>query len=178
MSTSSTLSAAPMLRRMRWWDVEAVAALERELFADDPWSAEAFWSELAGVPATRHYVVATDGEADGNADGDPDDGTLLGYAGLMAVAGQADVQTIAVAPTAQGRGVGARLLEELLAEADRRDEPAVLLEVRADNAAALRLYERHGFERLARRRGYYQPSGADALVMRRLRRTTSEGAGR
>ncbi|HSF26899.1 MAG TPA: ribosomal protein S18-alanine N-acetyltransferase [Actinomycetes bacterium] len=172
--SAATRSPAPTLRRMRWWDVEPVVELERELFADDPWSAEAFWSELAGVPATRHYVVATDaGQAP---DGDVE--RVVGYAGLMAVPGQADVQTIAVAAAAQGRGLGARLLEELLAEAERRDEPAVLLEVRADNAAAIALYERHGFARLARRRGYYQPSGADALVMRRLRRTTTEEASR
>jgi ribosomal-protein-alanine N-acetyltransferase len=151
---------------MRWWDVEAAAALERELFADDPWSVEAFWSELAGVPATRHYVAAQA------------DGTLVGYAGLMAVGGQADVQTVAVAPAAQGSGVGARLLAALLDEADRRDEAAVLLEVRADNEPAIRLYERHGFERLGLRRGYYQPSGADAVVMRRLRHATTTAGSR
>ena len=41
-----------------------------------------------------------------------------------------------------------------------------MLEVRADNAAAIRLYRRHGFERLAVRRGYYQPGDVDAWVMR------------
>ena len=44
---------------MRWWDIEAALVIEQELFAD-AWSAETFWAELAGVPETRHYVVADD----------------------------------------------------------------------------------------------------------------------
>ena len=45
----------------------------------------------------------------------------------------------------------------------------MLLEVRADNEAAQRLYQRRGFTEIGRRRGYYQPSGADAVVMKRKR---------
>jgi [ribosomal protein S18]-alanine N-acetyltransferase len=45
----------------------------------------------------------------------------------------------------------------------------VLLEVRADNEVAQRLYTRRGFEEIGRRRGYYQPSGDDAVVMKRRR---------
>jgi [ribosomal protein S18]-alanine N-acetyltransferase len=144
------------LRRMRWWDLGPVLGIERDLFPD-PWSEGTFWSELAGVPETRHYVVAERG------------GRLLGYAGLFAAGHQADVQTVAVARDQQGHGLGATLLEELLSEAARRDSSEVLLEVRADNDAALRLYERHGFERVGVRRGYYQPGRVDAIVMRRRR---------
>lgn len=146
------------LRRMRWWDIDAAVALERAVFTDDPWPAEGFWSELAGVPATRYYLVACSGEE------------FLGFGGLMVVGSQADVQTLVVAPEARGRGVGTTLLRALLDEAWRRDAQSVMLEVRADNDQAIRLYERHGFARLARRHGYYQPSGQDALVMRLLRR--------
>ena len=71
---------------------------------------------------------------------------------------------IAVAPDAQGRGLGARLLQDLLAEAARRRQRTVSLEVRADNEAAQRLYAAHGFTRTGVRRGYY-PGGVDALVL-------------
>lgn len=142
------------LRPLRWWDVPAALALERELFAD-PWTEATFWSELAGVPETRHYVVA-----------ETDEG-LAGYAGLFATRHQADVQTLAVAPSQQGAGLGGRLLQSLLDEAERRGVTEVLLEVRADNDRALRLYERAGFERIGVRRGYYRPGPVDALVMRR-----------
>ena len=67
-----------------------------------------------------------------------------------------------------------------LAEADRRS-PVVLLEVRADNEAAQHLYRRRGFVEIGRRRGYYQPSGDDAVVMKRKRVRSlgrKSGAGR
>ena len=141
------------LRRMRWWDVAAAHALEKVLFPD-PWSAETFWSELAHVPETRYYVVAED------------DGGLAGYAGLAVVAGQADVQTLAVAADRQGQGLGRLLLDDLVAEARRRGAGQVLLEVRAENERAQALYRGAGFERIGVRRGYYQPGGTDALVLR------------
>ena len=153
-----------MLRRFRWWDVEAARALETELFPD-AWSVETFWSELAHVPETRHYLVAED------------DGALIGYAGLAVVGNQADVQTIAVAPAAQGQGLGRQLLDALLEEGRRRGATEVLLEVRADNEAALALYRRAGFDRIGLRRAYYQPGGIDALVLRlKLRGRSADGA--
>ncbi len=92
------------------------------------------------------------------------------YCGLCAyVPHEAYIQTIAVAPDAQHRGLGTALLVAMLDEADRRGCAHVDLEVRADNEAAHRLYLRHGFTDIAVRRGYYQPSGADAIVMRRER---------
>lgn len=149
------------LRPMRWWDLEGVTALERELFGPTAWSAETFWSELA-APG-RAYLVAEEAE-DAGLLGCAE---LLGYAGLAAGGGEADVQTVAVAPGAQGRGVGRALLDALVAEAGRRGAPAVLLEVRADNAPARALYASSGFERIGVRRRYYQPGDVDALVMRR-----------
>jgi len=144
-------TARPLLRAMRWWDVHAVHALEVRLFDPDQWPPEVFWSELA---ADRWYVVA---EADGE---------VVGYAGLAVAGSQADVQTVAVSPDAQGRGLGRLLVDALLAEASRQGATGVLLEVRADNPAAIHLYERIGFERIAVRRRYYQPGDIDAHVMR------------
>lgn len=141
------------LRRMRWWDLEAVHALETALFPD-PWSVETFWSELAHVPESRHYVVAED------------DGEVVGYAGMVATGHQADVQTVAVRADRQGGGLGGELLRALLDEARRRGAGEVLLEVRAENVAAQELYARHGFERIGVRRGYYRPGGTDAFVLR------------
>jgi ribosomal protein S18 acetylase RimI-like enzyme len=76
------------------------------------------------------------------------------------------VQTIAVAPRSQGRGLGRALLDALLAEARRRGCTQVFLEVLDTNEAAISLYEKSGFERQGRRRDYYG-QGADALVMRK-----------
>ena len=146
--------APTVLRRMRWWDLDEVLAIEERAYPEETWSARAFWSELGQVD-TRHYVVAVDGER------------VVGYAGLCDYPDEAFVQTVAVAPEEQGRGVGEQLLVELLAEADRRRKSPVALEVRADNERAQRLYAKHGFRRTGVRRGYYQPSGTDAWVMTR-----------
>ena len=140
------------LRPMRWWDIDAALVIEEALFPD-AWSVETFWAELARVPETRHYLVADD------------DGALVGYAGLMTVGRQADVQTVAVALDHQGQQVGATLLSAIIDEAARRGCTEVLLEVRVDNEPAVHLYEKAGFERISVRRGYY-PGGVDGIVMR------------
>ena len=143
-------------------DLPAVLDLERELFPEDAWTSRMFASELSGRSAGRYYLVAED------------DGQLVGYAGLLAPqhrnawpGGQADVLTMAVATAHWGQGIGSALLEALLAEAAERGCAEIFLEVRVDNPRAQQLYRRHGFTEAGLRRGYYQPSGTDALVMRR-----------
>lgn len=153
-----------VLREMRWWDIEPVFLLEKELFPDDAWSRGMFWSELSharGPKATRRYVVAMDGDR------------LVGYAGLASAGDQADVQTIAVAPSHWGTGLGSRLLTDLLSAATAFECAEVMLEVRVDNTRAQKLYERFGFEPIGFRRGYYQPGNVDALVMRLTDPSTS-----
>jgi ribosomal-protein-alanine N-acetyltransferase len=142
------------LRAMTTADLDAVLALELELFGEEAWSRRMLEGELAQQPASRHYLVAEL------------DGAIVGYAGLLAAGTQADVVTIAVTGREQGHGTGAALLGALLAEARRRRCREVFLEVRVDNLRAQGLYRSRGFEQIGIRRGYYQPSGADALVMR------------
>jgi [ribosomal protein S18]-alanine N-acetyltransferase len=139
------------IERFRWWHIAEVLPIEEDLFGAEKWSAAMFWNELA----QRHfYVVAVDDE-------------LLGYAGLAVNGGEAWVQNIAVRRTAQRRGAGRALLETLLAEAARLEIKQTLLEVAVDNAPAQRLYATYDFEPVGIRRGYYQPSNTDALVMMR-----------
>jgi hypothetical protein len=72
---------------------------------------------------------------------------------------------MAVAEDRWGQRIGARLLDSLVAEAARQGCTEVFLEVRVDNERAQRLYRSRGFAGIGVRRGYYQPSGTDALVM-------------
>ena len=156
------------LRPMTLADLPVVMRLEEELFAPDTWTEAMYRDELSRGD-TRFYVVA---EFDVSGDEDePDEGppVIVGYGGLIAYDDEAHVSTIGVARDRQGEGLGARLLDALLTEADRRRTPVVLLEVRADNESAQRLYRRRGFVEIGRRRGYYQPSGADAVIMKRKR---------
>jgi len=149
------------LRTMTADDLPSVLALEEDLFAPDTWTASMYRDELRHTD-TRHYLVAVDGAG------------IVGWAGLIAYADEAHVSTIGVTRNRQGQGIGGRLLDALLAEADRRS-PVVLLEVRADNERAIGLYERRGFAAIGRRPRYYQPSGTDALVMRRERPAGATG---
>ena len=164
------------LRPMMPADLADVIALEHELFPDDPWSDEMFAAEVAEPAGSRLYLIA---EAAATADdGGSETATgqddavrpvMAGYAGLMFVPGgtQADVLTIAVRPACWGQGIGSVLLAALLAAARDRDCTEVFLEVRADNPRAHGLYQRRGFADIGVRRGYYQPSGVDAIVMRK-----------
>ena len=156
------------LRPMTADDLPAVMVLEDELFAPDTWTEAMYRDELSRGD-TRYYVVA-EFHLEGEDDDEPEDvaPVLVGYAGLIAYDDEAHVATLGVARALQGEGVGSLLLDSLLAEADKRS-PVVLLEVRADNEVAQRLYRRRGFEEIGRRRGYYQPSGDDAVVMKRRR---------
>jgi ribosomal-protein-alanine N-acetyltransferase len=151
---SADPTRAPVtIGRFRWWHIDPVMRIEADLFGREQWSPAMFWNELAN---RHHYLVALDGE------------TVDGYAGLaVAAPDEAWVQNIAVRRAGQRRGTGRALLEALLAEAARRAIHQVLLEVAVDNAAAQRLYARYDFEPVGIRRGYYQPSNTDALVMMR-----------
>lgn len=150
--------AAMRLERLRARDLDRILdeilAIEEDLFGAERWTAGMFRSELG---QGSYYLVARD-----------EDGAVLGYGGLAVVPGaEAWVNNLAVRRDAQRRGIGRELLAALLAEARRQRADTVLLEVAADNLAAQRLYAGHGFEAVSVRRGYYQPSNTDALVMRR-----------
>jgi len=144
-----------MLRQMTAADLDQVVELERAVFGAEAWTRQMLAGELEQQPASRYYLVADDR------------GRIAGYAGLFGVGWQGDVLTLAVATNRWGNGIGSALLEALLAEAARRGCTEIFLEVRTDNTRAQRLYRRHEFTEIGVRRGYYQPSGADALVMRR-----------
>ncbi len=169
---------------MRPRHIRQCVEIEKVLFpGDDPWSARAFHAEL---DLGGHYLVALAEPGDsitsaGSATaGPPGPDEVLGYAGLAVLGPPHDpetsVHTIGVRPDQQGRGLGTVLLRALLARADELAAP-VFLEVRTDNDSAIRLYERHGFDRIGVRRGYYQPSGADAYTMKRQARRRQEVAG-
>jgi [ribosomal protein S18]-alanine N-acetyltransferase len=155
-----------ILRPMGLDDVGAVADLEEALFGVEAWSPELLTAEVTADPGSRYYLVADDA------------GVVTGYGGLLAQAGgPADVLTLAVAAGRWGEGIGGALLDGLLAEAARRGCTEIFLEVRVDNDRAQRLYRRRGFINIGLRRGYYQPSGTDALVMRLALAAPARSAG-
>ena len=169
---------APRLREMAAGDLETIARLESELFGAEAWSRDLLAAELAasqGPGADRRYVVVESEESDGDGDAadratgaGPHGPRLLGYAGLYHAGGltSADLLTIATVPAARGRGIASLMLTELVSTAREVSCPDALLEVRQSNEAAQRLYARHGFVPIGRRRRYYQAPPEDAVVMR------------
>jgi [ribosomal protein S18]-alanine N-acetyltransferase len=145
-------SGGVTIGRLRWWHIEQLLPIEEDLFGAEKWSAAMFWNELA----TGHRYLAATGPGD----------ELVGYAGLALAGDEAWVQNIAVRRDRQGEGLGRALLAALLELAG--DRP-VLLEVAVDNDPAQHLYASFDFEAIGLRKGYYQPSNTDALVMRRER---------
>lgn len=155
--THSPTGGHALLGPLDYPDIPRCAALEKEMFsADSPWPAAAFRAEL-NAPYNRYFAVREAAAA-----------PIVGYAGISTLGSPGDeeceIHTIAVATSHRGLGYGRALLDAMLGVADAVDAP-VFLEVRVDNHTAIALYERNGFVKSGVRRGYYQPSGADAYTM-------------
>ncbi len=149
------------LSPMRPRHLRAVLRIESAVYPR-PWSLGLFSSELA-MRNSRVYLVA---RASASAYfGAGADTAVVGYGGLMMVADEGHVTTLAVDPAWQRRGVATRLLLALAREAIGRNAEGLTLEVRMSNAAARRLYARFGFVPAGIRPRYYEENNEDALVM-------------
>jgi ribosomal-protein-alanine N-acetyltransferase len=155
-------STALTIRQCTPQDLERIAAIERQSFSD-PWSFETFSATLA----LRHlrFLVAEEGGREGGAGGAAP--TVVGYVVALVMADEGEIADLAVAPSARRRGVARSLLERMMSDVMEAGVRAVYLEVRESNSGARALYEALGFERVGRRRGYYQHPSEDALLLRR-----------
>jgi ribosomal-protein-alanine N-acetyltransferase len=130
-------------------DMPGLAALHAVAFAPpDAWGADAL-SLMLGLEGGYGFMVEN-----------------LGFILARAVAGEAEVLTLAVAPAARRSGVGRALLEAALAQAFGKGVHEMFLEVSRNNTAALALYLSADFTEVGLRRRYYT-DGSDALVLRR-----------
>lgn len=147
------MSAGLAIRAAQLEDLTDVVAIERASFGD-PWSAASFRALLDST--TARFRVAARG------------GVVVGYSVTLLLGDEAELANIAVDPQARRAGVGAGLLDDLLADVDAPPGATVYLEVRASNAPAQALYTSRGFEAAGTRKGYYSRPTEDAVVMRRL----------
>ena len=137
-------------------DIPSLAIYEKELFPYSPWSTSQFKEEFAGIPATRFFSIAEDGN------------TIVGYCGvfLPAPGVEADVLTVAVLPQYRRQGIAREFMRQIEDWARSRAASALMLEVEISNEAAIELYLSLGFMKLSVRMNYYGP-GKDAHVMRK-----------
>jgi ribosomal-protein-alanine acetyltransferase len=143
-------------------DLDAVSSLERAVFSLAAWSLRSVEEELRAVSPDREVLVALEGH------------DLVGYAVLTRAGDTSDLRRIAVAEEYQRRRIATRLMVALLSSPPAGECDRVMLEVAAENTAALALYERSGFVETARRERYYH-DGADAVVMELRTRGAQDG---
>jgi ribosomal-protein-alanine N-acetyltransferase len=141
------VTIGPMRRR----HLRGVLRIEQQVYPR-PWSMGLFMSEL-GIRGSRIYVVARVGT------------TLVGYGGLMLIAEDGHVTTLAVDPAWHRHKLGTRLLHTLATTAIRRGAKNLTLEVRASNQPAQNLYRAFGFAPAGIRKGYYVETKEDAIIM-------------
>ena len=138
-------------------DLPVLVSMERVLFADSPWTTGQFREEFKGVPNSRYFMVATN-----------DQDQIVGYAAVLVVAPgvEADVLTVAVLPEYARQGIATHFMNELEKWSQSKQALAMMLEVGVENASAIALYEKLGYQTIATRKNYYGP-GLDAFVMRK-----------
>ena len=140
---------APMIEK----DLDEVVAAEKEVYPF-PWTRGNFTDALqAGYSAWVLRNAA---------------GKVVAYSVMMIVLDEAHLLNLSVAHHEQRTGLGWRTLDWMADVARGYGGRTMLLEVRPSNEAAIRLYQRYGFERIGVRRGYYPAQGGreDAIVMR------------
>ncbi len=139
------------VRRMLMDDVESVFQIETLSFKT-PWTKEAFENEV-GKNQLAVYFVVTLNEV------------VVGYAGMWTIVDELHVTNVAVTPEHRGKGLSNKLMETLFDFATENKFASMTLEVRTTNTVAIKLYEKYGFKGLGIRKGYYQDTNEDALIM-------------
>src|SRR5205085_1192179 len=92
------------------------------------------------------------------------DGAIVGFLAASNVAGESELLNMAVKDNGKRQGIGSALVQHFIAASSAAGCARVLLEVRASNAAAIRLYEKHGFRQAGIRKNYYSNPSEDALL--------------
>ena len=141
-------------REMIALDVPLLVGMEKEIYPESPWSAAQFREELAGVPKTRKYVVATL------------DNEIIGYGGAAIAGDVVDIHTLTVITKFRRQGIATQMLQQLENWATSKGISTFMLEMREGNLEAQPLYEKYGYSVISRRDNYYSP-GIHALIMRK-----------
>jgi ribosomal-protein-alanine N-acetyltransferase len=141
-----------LLSPVRTKDLETIISIENNSFSQ-PWKRQAIIDELA-CPDASQYVAKTRSNS-----------AVIAYIFVRFLMDEMHIMKIAVAPQWRNRGAGSALLHAMQAEGRRRGAATVLLEVRPSNMAAIRLYEKAGFQTIGVRPDYYPKTRETALVM-------------
>ena len=137
-------------QKMSQSHIKAIAKIERQCFSK-PWSENAIASELENDSA-HFFVAVLDGEA-------------VGYIGMHCAADECYIANVGVLKKYRNMGVGSALVKYAADTAQRMNMSFISLEVRPSNTAAVRIYERLGFERVGMRKNFYSDPKEDGAIM-------------
>ena len=143
--------------------IQAVANIEALVQPHDAWTEQTLAEMLAQDSTHIMIVYKPEGKADNN--------KVIGYCLYQVIFEQAEILRIGTHPDYQRQGIASQLFATLNNELINNKVESLLLEVRADNAPALALYERQGFVVIHKRKSYYQlphRPAIDALIMQRF----------
>ena len=143
--------------------LQAVANIETLVQPEDPWTEQTLAEMLAQDSTHIMIVYKPEGKADNN--------KVIGYCLYQVIFEQAEILRIGTHPDYQRQSIASQLFATLNNELINNKVESLLLEVRADNAPALALYERQGFVVIHKRKSYYQlphRPAIDALIMQRF----------
>lgn len=140
-----------IVRCMDESDVDPVFRVESKCFST-PWTRESFEYEMKENDKAL-YVIA---EYEGN---------ILGYAGLWKILDEGHITNIAVLEEFREKGIATLMINRLLELAKESSINSFTLEVSSTNYVAIKLYESFGFRRCGLRKGYYEDTHDDAIIM-------------
>lgn len=138
------------IREMNFEDIEAVTKIERENFSV-PWDETGFLSFMIREGTIFLTAIL--------------DGRIVGYCGLISAADEADITNVSVALDARHQGIGNKLIEKLIKEAEAMRIKKIFLEVRESNIPAISLYNKYNFKQVGLRKDYYEKPTENALLM-------------
>lgn len=144
-----------IFRKMRSEDLDVVKSIDKIAFPN-PWPENAIKYELEENSNARLWVAEL---VEGN------EKKLVAFAVIWVILDEAHIGTIAVHPDFQGNSVARRLLAVICLNLIDENINRLFLEVRKSNVAAIKLYEKFGFEVDGERKKYYRDNGEAALLM-------------
>lgn len=139
------------IRKMNKYDIEEISVLEKKIFKN-PWSYESFKGALESE--FSHYFVVEKNNV------------IIGYFGMLIVLDECQIHNIGIISEEQGNGYGNKIMEFIIDYCNKNNIVYITLEVREYNFNAIILYDKFGFKKMSRIKGYYTNPTEDGLLMR------------
>ena len=139
-----------ILREAELTDIDDIAYIEEQCFSA-PWSKNSIYASFSHTP--WHFYVASDGKR------------VVGYGGVYLILDEGQISNIAVLPSFRGKGLGKRILEQIIDLCRREGCVKITLELRKSNNIARALYEGCGFVAVGERPNFYSNPTENAILM-------------